>query len=138
MITSISKDITRKANSIAPGLINDGTQINNHRVHIITNHANIQKVQEFMGKYLDETVDKLDEGTKKMISHDNNKVIRSWRDISLPSTIMTYEEKLAGSISNQWKQQRIMNSNDTQSTEESTIVTMDKSKISDLERKISH
>ena len=74
-ITSIAKDITRNANSITPGLISNISQINNHLVHIITNQANVQKVQEFMDKYLDETVDKLDKETTKMISHDNNKPI---------------------------------------------------------------
>ena len=128
---SISKDMRRKANSITPGLRNNISQINNYCVHIITNQAKVQKVQEFMEKYLDETVDKIDEETKKMISHDNNKSIQSGRDISLPFTIMTHKEKIAGSISNPWKQQRIMNSNDAQSTEDSIVVAMDKLKISD-------
>ena len=90
-----------------------------------------------MDKHLGETVDKLDEETIKIISRDNNKPIQCGRDISLPSTIMTYKAKLAISISNLQKQQKIINSNDTQSTKDSILITRDKSKISDLETNIS-
>ena len=51
---------------------------------------------------------------------------------------MIYKEKLAGSTQNLWKQQRTMNSNHTQSIENSTILTMDGSKISDLETTLSN
>ena len=64
-ITFIEKDITSKSNSIAPGLISNISQINNHHVHIITNQAKVKKVQEFINKHLDETLDKLNKETKK-------------------------------------------------------------------------
>ena len=65
LIAFIAKDVTRKANSITSRLIRNIRQTNNHRFHIISNQANIQKVQEFMDKYLDETVDELEKETKK-------------------------------------------------------------------------
>ena len=80
-----------------------------------------------MDKYLDETADSSDEETTKVISYDNNKQIWSGRDISLASTIMTYKKRLAGSISNPWNQQKVMNSNHAQSTEDFTIITMNES-----------
>ena len=66
-----------------------------------------------MDKYLGKTISNLDEETKKMISNEVIKPIHSGRDISLPSTIMTYKVKLASSISDPRDQQKMTTSNDT-------------------------
>ena len=72
---------------------------------------------------------------KRINLKEGTKPIRSGRDISLPATIMTYKEKLAGSFTTTWNQNK--RSTDTSTTADSTISTRDKTKIIDLDTKIS-
>ena len=135
--TSLATHLMSASEKEHKGLIHEISQINKNRVHLVVDKSSVILGQKFIDKYLEEVSAKLDEESKMVVFTEGILPIWSGKDASLPSTITTYKEKLTHSTKNPWIRPT-ETSTDTLSTAESTAYSGDRTKVSDLESKISY
>ena len=115
-------------------IVLDVCQYNANRINVLTKHGNTTRLNEILDKFFDNLPTLLSPEARATLFHDSQRPIRHGRDLTLPSTINFYKQKLTATLDKRWAD---VATADTASTADSTVITFEKSKVTDLESKFS-